>query len=321
MSPLFFAVGTFAILVSLGLLFFEMHLRSQRTQVFQVPGGLNFVAQKFSVQFLRTQKEVRVQCAHGVLRSAGAGASPKPGSVGRAQCTFAAVGFRAEVRESVTRTPDQTVPVLTGYSEISLQAADDTGLTIQHVNAAVAADFFAFYRQVNHWIEKLEQRLERERVTRLRAQDDATQTQRLAELMAQLATPVDVPPSPAHCEAVSAAQIALWRRAAGFHGQHSAWQADAKGLVLWFVDLAADGRITLCADKRTLHGTLQGASIAFVGDDLQVGLRDAYWTEQEPELRNFRLLRGRGSEERRVWKERLEVIKNGLALRTEQDTP
>lgn len=319
MSPLFFAVVTFAILVSLGLLFFEMYLRSQRTQVFQVPGGLNFVAQKFSVQFLRTQKEVRVQCARGVLRSAGA--SPKPDPVGRAQCTFAAVGFRAEVRESVTRTPDQAGPVLTGYSEISLQGADDSGLTIQQVNAAVAADFFAFYRQVHHWIEKLEQRLERERVTKLRAQDEATQTQKLAELMAQLAPPVGVPPSLAHCEAVSAAQIALWRRSAGFHGQHSAWQADAKGLVLWFVDLAADGRITLHADKRTLHGTLQGASITSMGDDLQVGLRDAYWTDQTPELRNFRLLRGRGSEERRVWKERLEVIKNGLALQSGQDMP
>ncbi len=319
MRALYFAVGTFAILVSLGLLFFEMYLRSQRTKVFQVPGGLHFVAQKFSIQFLRTQKEVHVQCARGILTSAGAGS--KPSQVGRAQCTFSALGFRAEVRESIQRMADQSVPVRTGYCEIILQGADEAGLTIQQVNTAVAADFFAFYRQVRHWIDKLEQRMERERVAQMRAQDEAAQTQRHAELIAQLATPANAPPSQADCEAASAAQIAQLRRTAGFQGQHSAWQADAKGLVLWFVDLAADGRITLQSDKRALHSTLQGASIASMGEDLQVGVRDDYWTEQDPELRIFRVLRGRGAEERRAWKERLESIRNGLTVRAGPAAP
>jgi hypothetical protein len=126
------------------------------------------------------------------------------------------------------------------------------------------------------------------------------------------AAPTDPAATGADTQAIAAAQIAHWRGAAGFEGQHSLWQADARGAVVWFVDLAVDGRITVHADQRTLHGTLRGASITAGAGDLHLGLRDAHWTEQEPELQMFRVLRGLRSEERRAWKERLEIVRKTL---------
>ena len=308
---MFVAVAVFASLVALGLVFLEMHLRARRTQIIQVPGGLRFEAQKFSMQLQRTQREVRVQCARGVLTPGAAGSPARP--AGPVECQFAAAGFRVEVRESVRLLADQAAPVRTGFFEISLRGADGMALRIPQVNAAVAADFVSYFRQVGHWIDKLEQLLERERVAQLRAQEEAAQTRRHAELMESLLRPTDAPPSPADCEAASAAQIAHWRQAAGFRGQHSLWQADSRGVIHWFVDLAMDGRITLHANKRTLHGSLRGASITSTGEELHMGLRDAHWTEEEPELRFFRVLRGRKPEERLAWKERMESIRNGLS--------
>jgi hypothetical protein len=57
---------------------------------------------------------------------------------------------------------------------------------------------------------------------------------------------------------------------------------------------------------------LHGASITSTAGGLQLGVRDAWWTEQEPELRTFKVLQV-GPDERRAWKERLELIRNGLA--------
>jgi hypothetical protein len=315
MKQLYFALASFALAVSLGLLFLEMHLRSKRTRVVQVPGGLCFEAQKFSVQFQRREKEVHVQCARGVLVPALTPPEQEPPKAGRVACKFAAVGFRVEVRESVRQQADQAAPVLTGYSEISMRGADEMALTIPQVDPGVAADFAFFFRQVSHWIDKLEKRLERERVADLRREEEAMQAQQDAGLLADLLSrlsPNEVP-SDAARDAIVAAQIDQWRQITGFQGQHSAWQADAQGVVEWFVDLSADGRITLHADNRTLHSTLHGASITSTGAALLVSVRDAYWTQEEPELRAFKVLR-LGPDERRAWKERLEIIRNSLSV-------
>lgn len=340
MESVYFALASFTSLVALGLLFFELHLRSKRTRVVQIPGGLRFEAHQFSVQFQRTEQEVRVQCQRGVLVPAAASPGQPLAKTGRAACQFPATGFRAEVRDGVRQVAGEGAPVRTGFSEISLRGADGAALTIQQVNPSVAADFVAFFRQVRNWIDKLEQRLERERVARLRSEEAAAQAQQEAELLARLLEPqapapqtLQTPQTPATpqtpeaaaaaeaataaataaaAEAVTASQIALWRRNAGFQGQHSRWQADARGVVEWFVDLAMDGRITLHADKRTLSSSLLGASIASAAGGLQIGVRDAWWSEQDPELRLFNVLR-LGPDERRAWKERLELIRNGLA--------
>jgi hypothetical protein len=78
------------------------------------------------------------------------------------------------------------------------------------------------------------------------------------------------------------------------------------------VDLGTDGRITLHADKRTIHATLLGAEIASLGGELEIGVRDDYWTEDEPGLRVFRVFKGLPPNERRAWKERLEILRDSL---------
>jgi len=52
-----------------------------------------------------------------------------------------------------------------------------------------------------------------------------------------------------------------------------------------------------------------------MGNELEVGVRDAYWTEEEPELRTFKLLQGVPANERRVWKDRLEVSRANMSAR------
>ena len=124
--------------------------------------------------------------------------------------------------------------------------------------------------------------------------------------------PAGVELSAADTDAMVAAQLAHWRQAAGFEGQHCAHQADASGCVQWLIDVAADGRITLHANRRTVHTTLRGASIEGKGGALELGVRDAHWSEATPELQLFQVLKGGNSEERRAWKERLELLRNHL---------
>lgn len=302
-----------ALAVGLGFAL-DLRRRMQRTRILQPPGGLRFEAYHFSVQIQRREQEVRARCAHAVLALPGAAGGTDAPQAGRVEHTFAAVGFSVVLRERAKQTPGSTEATPKGDVDIVLQGADGTLLTIERVSRSVAVSFQYFYLQVRHWIDKLEQRLERERVARVRSEEEAAQAQIDADVLAQLldGRAPDAPLSGQECEAMAAAQIAQWRAAAGFEGQHSLHQVDATGRVLWLVDLAADGRITLHADKRTLHATLRGASVTAVLGELEVGVRDAHWTEEDPELRVFRILKGRSAEERRAWKERMELVRNSL---------
>ncbi len=297
----------------LGGLLLEMHLRTLRTQVLQIPGGLLFEAQQFSVQVLRQEQELRVQHVRGLWTPAG-GAAPSPPQTDRAQRTFAALGFRLEVREGMTQEADPATATGTGHFELTLRGADGSQLVLQQVNGAVTKSFEFFFLQVSHWIDKLEQRAKRERIQRLRGDEVAAQAEQHALMVAQLlggAAP-NAPRTQEACGQITATQIAHWREAAGFAGQHSLHKADVNGLLLWFIDLATDGRITLVAGKRSIHSTLRGASVASNGGELELGVRDANWTPEEPELQVFKVLRGIGSDERRAWKERLEILCNSL---------
>jgi hypothetical protein len=53
------------LLVMLALVVLDLHRRSLRTLTHQVPGGLRFEAQSFSVQVQRTEQELRVRCQRG----------------------------------------------------------------------------------------------------------------------------------------------------------------------------------------------------------------------------------------------------------------
>ena len=297
-------------LVLLGLLTWHLYQRMQRTTILQTPGGLRFEAYDFSVQVQRREQQLRVRCARGVLQAPAVDAdSAQPASTGApvpaaVEHNFAAVGLAVEWREAEGK----------GYTDIVMRGADGTQLSIVRVSASVAASFRYFYLQVRLWIDKLEQRLERERLERLRDEEVQAQQQRDADLLKQLSEgkPPNAALTDAEREAMAAAQIAQWRAAAGFVGQHSLHQTDPKGRVLWFVDLADDGRITLHADKRTVHSTLLGASIEAPIGELEVGVRDAYWSEDNPALCTMRVLKGRSAAERLAWRERLEILRNSL---------
>jgi hypothetical protein len=295
------------VLGALGFLLLEMHRRSLRTRIFQIPGGLRFEAQDFSVQILRKEQEVQVRCGHGVFTPAVADAVQEPSAAEPLGHTFAALGFSVNVRE-------QSTPQ--GHFDIVMRDANGAQLAIQRVNATVAASFELFYLQVHQWIEKLEQRAKRERVKRLRSEEEVAEAKQIEDLMTQLAEDksADGPISQEQRNALAATQIAQWRNAAGFEGQHTLQHIDDKGLVAWFVDLTADGRITLHANKRTIHTTLRGASIVSKNGELEIGVRDAYWTEEDPELRTFPVLKGLSADERRAWKERLELLRGQMAI-------
>jgi hypothetical protein len=46
--------------------------------------------------------------------------------------------------------------------------------------------------------------------------------------------------------------------------------------------------------------------------ELEIGVRDDYWTEDDPQLLKFRILAGSTPENRLAWKERLEILIRGL---------
>jgi hypothetical protein len=297
-------------LVLLGFFSVHMYQRMQRTRILQMPGGLRFEAYDFSVQVQRREQEVRVRCARGVLAAAADDASQEQAAAASAavprpaEHSFAAVGLAVELRDSEAK----------GYTNIVMRGADGTQLSIVRVSSSVAASFQYFYLQVRLWIDKLEQRLERERLEQLRSEEATAQLQRDADLLAQLTEgrAPNAALTDEEREAMAAAQITQWRAAAGFSGQHSLHHTDPKGRVVWFVDLADDGRITLHADKRTVHSTLRGAAIEAVFGELEVGVRDAYWSEDNPQLSTMRVLKGRNAAERLAWRERLEILRNSL---------
>ena len=63
----------------LGFVVWDLYQRSRRSVTLQVPGGLRFEAQRFTLQVLRREQELRVKCGRGVLKPAAAAAPLPPG--------------------------------------------------------------------------------------------------------------------------------------------------------------------------------------------------------------------------------------------------
>lgn len=303
------------LLVGLGFLIFELRLRALRTHVLQFPGSLRFEAHEFSVQIQRTEKEVRVRCNNGNWQPSEVVAARLPARVGRVEYTFAALGFRVEVGEAVRQLPGQAAPILLGHCEIRMRGADDTRLTIQRIPKPVALAFENFAKQTRLWVEKLETRQRLESQEQLRKEAEQAQAEQDAKVVAAALTgkPATGPYSDADRNEITQAQISQWRKEAGFEGQNSQYQVDPKGVVIWFIDVATDGRIILHANKVTLHTHLRGAIFTVLGGEMEVSVRDAFWSEDAPTLKTFRVLRGTSLDERRAWKERLELIRDGMA--------
>lgn len=286
----------------------EYHAYLLKTQVTQTGGVLRFDAHGWSVAVNRADQQLVVQARHGQL-------SQQPLSGGEAQvqqggiaATLPALGLRIEV------LPDASA----GTRVVELQASDamafaaqgKTGgrqsvLRISNVPVSVAAQFGAFANQLRVWVDKLEQRI----VDQQKADASAVEAQEKAEaVIAQAALSPEVPKETLSAEA----QVALWTKAAGFTGTSSEIGLSDTGGVDWYVDLGPTGRITLHANGRTAHTTLAGAEIASLGGEIEVAVRAQDWTEDLPHMLRFRILTGRPPDERRAWKERLEILRDEL---------
>ena len=297
----------FVVLAWFGWVEYQAYLL--KTQVTQTGGVLRFEAHGWSIAVNRADQQLEVQARHGHLSQqslAGGQAQVQQGAIA---ATLPAAGLRIEVLPGAT----------SGTRVVALQASDamafatqgkaggaQSVLRIDNVPVPVAAQFGAFANQLRVWVEKLEQRM----AVQQKADADAAEAVRLkaeAEQAAAEGKP-DVPKEILSAEA----QVALWHKAAGFTGTSSEIGLGDNGGVDWYVDLGPTGRITLHSNGRTVHTTLAGAEIASLGGEIEVAVRADDWTEDIPVMSRFRILTARPPDERRAWKERLEILRDEL---------
>lgn len=277
----------------------------ERTQVYQLPTGLSFVAHGFQVETHRSAKKVIVHTRQGHFSQAAMADVAAQEKSGALQVSLSALGLRMDVSPVMREGRSGEEPVPTGQCTIVFDNTEEkTVVKIPAVPAKVGLAFAEFARPIAVWIDKLEER--RPKLATPETPSDDTSSPESD------AAPAAQPEESINTELTTEAQIALWRKRAGFSGSSTEVGLDDKGKILWFIDLDPSGRITLHSEKRTAYATLLGAEIVSLGGELEVSVRDAFWTEDEPEMQSFRVLKGRSPDERRAWKERLEILRAEL---------
>lgn len=292
----------------------EQQARLLKTRSGPIPGGLRFEANGWSVEVQRAAQQVQVKTRMGHYTR-----EPLAGGAGQEQrgpltAALPAPGLHIEVTRAAPPEPGEpALPkglcsvVFRASDETAFAAAEKTGgerhvLRLEGVPEPVAANFQQFAGQIRVWVEKLDHNLGLQ--MQLRQQRAEAEAAAQARALARAQKAEEQPPQP---DLEPAAQIALWRKAAGFSGTSDVGYTE-DGKIDWFIDLDPRGRITLHADRHTLHTTLLGATIASLAGELEVAVRDDYWSEAEPELQSFRLFKGAHSDVRRAWRERLEIL-------------
>lgn len=307
--PLGWLVATIVLVVLAWYGWIEYHAHMLKTHVTQDGGVLRFVAYGWSVEAHRGKSHLVVHARHGYCsRQKFEGGDPQV-QQGVIDATLPAPGLRIEIKAG--KSDGVCLLEFHASDEIALAAQGNTGgerfeVRVDKVPAPVAVQFAAFAGQLRVWVEKLEQRIAAQRKIE---QEEAERQQRQAAKNA-----VDDAPEVPDDTLAPEQQVAKWRKAAGFAGTSSEIGLNEKGGVLWFVDLNPTGKITLHSDHRTIHSTLAGAQITSLGGELEVSVRDDYWTEEEPELRRFRILKGLPPDERRAWKERMEILRDEMRV-------
>lgn len=296
----------------------EYQARQIKTRVERTPGGLRFVARGWSVEMLRGPQQVVVKAQRGQYHRMpldGAEARQQEGALEQA---LPAPGLRIRLephtRPGVADGPavptSLIVPVLEASDATPLAPVQEGGahhvVRLAPVPAVVAGSFNQFAGQLRVWVDKLDHNLA------LQVEQEAQRQAAEAAIQARAQAKAKKDAELAHAAPLDpAAQIALWRQEAGFSGTSETGFTD-DGRLEWFIDLDPRGRVILHADRRTLYTTLLGASIKPLGAELEVGVRDQFWSEAEADLQVFRLFKGTHSEVRRAWKERLQIIADKL---------
>lgn len=277
-----------------------------RTEVKSVPGGLRFIAHDFTVETRRSENTMQVTCKNGQHTTQPLADGDEQTRAGVLTVALPAAGLRIHVAQIAASDGPDAPPTTTGFSTIVFTASDEmtfnaTGkrggqrstLRLNRVPDPVAEAFRHFSGGLEEWIDKLEHGL---------AADIAARKEQAAKEAAEQAAAQ--PPSAEH-EAKAKAQLVQWRQSAGFAGTMTDMHVDAKGAVDWLIDLNADGRIILHADKRHFHGNLKGAGVIILANELEVTVRDEYWQEGDSRMPTFRVLKGASRETLEAWRKRL----------------
>jgi len=304
------------VLVVLGFyVYVEYQARLLKTHSGPIPGGLRFEAHGWSVEVQRSTQQLRVKTRLGHYTRQPLGGGDPQVQHGPLTATLPAPGLQIEVTQSVREGADGDTGKSTGLCNVVFRASDETAfalaekpdgehylLRLEEVPAPVAAKFHQFAGQIRLWVDKLDRNLAQQMHLRAQRAEAEAAAQARAAARAQKAAE-----QPAVDDSDPEAQIAYWRKLAGFSGTSEVGY-NQKGKIEWFIDLDKRGRITLHADGRTIYTTLMGATVTTLGGELEIGVRDDYWSEAEPELKHFRILKGAHSDVRRAWKERLEIM-------------
>lgn len=298
-------------------LYVERQARLLKTQARAFPGGLRFDAHGWSVEVQRANQLVVVKSHDGHYTReplVAGGVSPDPVQ-GAVLAKLPAPGLRIEVSHMLLEQPGEE-PRPTGLCRIVFHASDETLFALQdapggerhqlrldHLPGPVAADFQRFAGQIRLWVEKQELAAAQQMLIRQQRAEAEAAAQARAEERARKAAAL-----PAVKDMAPEAQIAQWRQLAGFSGTSEVGYTPDGKRIDWFIDLDPRGRVTLYADGRTVYTTLLGATVNSLGGELELAVRDDYWSEAEPELKNFRLFKGATADVRRAWKERLQIL-------------
>jgi hypothetical protein len=295
----------------------EYHAYLLKTRVTNKNGMLRFAAHDWSVEVDRSTQQMRVQARHGYFSRKplvpAEGQAPEQqaaheGGGAPTDVTLPAPGLRMAIRPG--EGAGMCVVEFQASDQLGFAAEGKTGgesylLALERVPEPVAVSFNQFAGQLRVWVEKQERRLATQMREKLAAQEQEAKDKEKAE---KAASKTQVPKDQLSPEA----QVAQWRTAAGFSGTSSEIGLTESGGIAWYVDLDMTGRITLHSNNRTVHTTLQGAKVVALGGELEVSVRDDFWSAEEPELRSFRILKGLPPDERRAWKERLEILRDEL---------
>ena len=288
------------------------------TTVVRIPAGRRFKAHLFTVDMQRKAKKVRIRSREAHFSQQAREAQPahdgQPATreqaaqerSGALDVTFDAPGLRIEfnrmVRTLSNPQPGQEPTIPTGWHSISfIGTEEDATLRLDHVPSAVAEQFLLFAKQIQVWVERLEEdrRLQAEAAEAARIHAEEEEEKQAA--LKAIGKAVALAPND---------QIAQWRRVAGFTGTTTEMGLDSKGAIEWFVDLDPTGRITLHSGKQTAHTTLKGATITSLVGELELNVMDA---EGNPDPHTFRILKGHAADVRRAWKERLSILRDSLS--------
>lgn len=300
--------------------YMEYHSYLLRTRLFDIEGGVRFEARGLTLEarFGARELEIEAQNARFARRS-----SPEAKPVeqsGPLTIKLAPLGLRIKTVPIVIPAGDKHPALESGFSDLLFEASDEqiaqfegrsewesSVLRVVTVPNKIVSDLMPFVYRVQLWVAKLEHGLQLEREARRKEEEERARAEARAEAQRKAAVRKS-PISDEEREARIQAHMAKLREAAGFKGSTTEYAADPFGELLWFIDLDPYGRVILQSGDRNFHGSLRGAKVMPVDNELEIGVRDDYWNDNEQQLNTFRVLQGKPAELRQAWRERLEAL-------------